>query len=78
MWYIVQNEGTRICISGPSGCGKSVISEAIAYECGRPMKLLSCAELWGLHRTSLTQKTNQSDKIFSDLNSGLSEPMKKT
>ncbi|ETO13419.1 hypothetical protein RFI_23954 [Reticulomyxa filosa] len=63
-----ETEGITILISGPDGIGKSALAEVIAYECGKPMKVLTCAELLHLHR--MRGANNANDNIFSDLNSG--------
>eukprot|EP01083_Nonionella_stella_P096037 269781_1 len=63
-------EGQCILISGHSGVGKSTLAEVIAYECGKPMKVLTCSELLHLHRTTFSVKSGTgSDSVFSDLNS---------
>ncbi|ETO11384.1 hypothetical protein RFI_25992 [Reticulomyxa filosa] len=61
-------EGTAILISGPDGVGKSTLAEVIAYECGKPMKVVTCAELLHLHH--VRGASNTKDNVFSDLNTG--------
>jgi len=64
-------EGQCILIMGEGGVGKSTMAEVIAFECGKPMKVLTCSELLNLHRTTFAMKSgNGSDSVFSDLNSG--------
>jgi len=64
-------EGQCILIMGEGGVGKSTLAEVIAFECGKPMKLLTCSELLHLNRTTFATKSgNGADSVFSDLNSG--------
>ena len=66
-------ESMCILINGKSGVGKSTLSEVISFECGKPMKILTCSELLNIHRSSFRSginNKNNSDTIFSDLNSG--------
>lgn len=46
----------------------SVCAESIAYESGRPLKIVSCAEVMNSSRFQPRSKANQ--QIFSDVNSG--------
>ena len=66
-----ESEGQCILITGESGVGKSTLAECIAFECGKPMKVLTCSEMLHLHRTTFGLKSGSgSDSVFSDLNNG--------
>eukprot|EP00485_Elphidium_margaritaceum_P014580 CAMPEP_0202732188 /NCGR_PEP_ID=MMETSP1385-20130828/187527_1 /ASSEMBLY_ACC=CAM_ASM_000861 /TAXON_ID=933848 /ORGANISM="Elphidium margaritaceum" /LENGTH=1162 /DNA_ID=CAMNT_0049398495 /DNA_START=24 /DNA_END=3510 /DNA_ORIENTATION=- len=66
-----ESEGQCILITGDGGVGKSTLAEVIAFECGKPMKVLTCSELLHLHRTTFGSKgATGADSVFSDLNSG--------
>eukprot|EP01083_Nonionella_stella_P073466 198656_1 len=62
-----EEEGTTLLLIGPSGTGKSVCAEAISFACGRPLKVVSCAELMTSHRIS--KMTTRTD-VFNDVVSG--------
>jgi SpoVK/Ycf46/Vps4 family AAA+-type ATPase len=60
-------QGMCVAISGLHGTGKSTLAQAIAYECGRPIKTMTCGELLTVTRQKAMQNA---DAVFSDLNTG--------
>lgn len=61
--------GSVAMFAGPPGVGKSLAAEAVGYETGRPLKVLSCPEIISLRGSALTSRNGALHTMFSVLSS---------
>jgi AAA+ superfamily predicted ATPase len=57
-----------VLIHGPFGTGKTLTAEAVCYELGRPLQLISCQEMLGLRGASAVNVRGASavNTLFKD------------